>query len=390
MLIAHEECNPHGGDVTRPKAIEVSFMPYKKVQGCRRTVRRVMFSLFLAALSMVSVGGDGNQARAADKPELVFYNWTAYVAKGVIEEFERTRNVTVRQKYFQSSDERDEQVSRTKGQGFDVIMINGNDVVSYLRRGWIQGIGRERVPNIAQMDAKWVSLWPKTDEYAVPYLWGTFGIVYRSDLIPDEIDSWKQFYHPKEEWRGKMMLVDIHRLGIGLALKSLGYSINTEDSKAVGEAIELLRMQRPYVQTYGYLKTDADSGIVSGNTWMGQTWNGDALLLQKRNPAIRYVLPKEGGEIWMDYMVVTANTKHPQLAFDFVNYLSEASNSAKAALELEFATPNVEARRLLPKEMLENKTIYPSEEALKASEMMQNINPKIERQMVEAWALLHK
>lgn len=351
-----------------------------------RSVLSGPFSFFVAILIVCSV----SKAIAGGKPELVFYNWTAYVAKGVIEEFERTRNVIIRQKYFQSSDERDEQVARAKGKGYDVIMINGNDVTSYLRRGWIRPLGVQNIPNIVQMDHKWVSAWPKTDEYAVPYLWGTLGIVYRTDLIKDDITSWTQFYQPKEAWRGKMMLVDIHRLGIGLSLKSLGYSMNTEDPKAVGEAIELLQKQRPYVQTYGYLKTDADSGIVSGNTWIGQAWNGDALLLQKRNPAIRYVLPKEGGEIWVDYMVVTTSTKYPELAYDFVNYLSEASNSAKAALELEFATPNSKARQLLPKEMLENTTIYPSEEVLRASEMVQNVEPKIEKQMIEAWALLKK
>ncbi|WP_428559906.1 MAG: polyamine ABC transporter substrate-binding protein [Solidesulfovibrio sp. DCME] len=349
----------------------------------------VLMHFCVAFFITTAIQGD-RTAMAGERPELVFYNWTAYVGKGIIENFEKTRNVTIRQKYFQSSDERDEQVARTKGKGFDVIMINGNDVVSYLRRGWIRPLGRQNIPNLAQMDGKWVTAWPKTEEYAVPYLWGTLGIVYRTDLIDDNITSWAQFYQPKEAWRGKMMLVDIHRLGIGLALKSLGHSLNTQDPKAVGEAIELVQKQRPFVQTYGYLKTDADSGIVSGNTWIGQTWNGDALLLQKRNPAIRYVLPKEGGEIWVDYMVVAANTKHPELAYDFINYLSEASNSAQAARELEFATPNNEARRLLPKEMLENTTIYPSEDALKASEMTQNVDPRIEKQMVEAWALLKK
>lgn len=343
----------------------------------------------LLLLSMAAVF-HYTSARAEEKPELVFFNWTAYVGKGVIEHFEETRNVTIRQKYFQSSDDRDEQVAKNKGKGFDVIMINGSDVIPYARRGWITPLGRHSIPNLAQMDPKWVSAWPETEKYAVPYLWGTFGLVYRADLIEEDITSWRQFYTPKEAWRGKMMLVDIHRLGIGLALKSLGHSLNSEDPKAVSEAIELLRKQHPYVQTYGYLKTDADSGIVSGNTWIGQAWNGDALLLKKRNPAIRYVLPTEGGEIWVDYMVVSSSTKHPDLAYDFVNYLSEASNSAKAALELEFATPNLEAQRLLPKEMLENPIIYPPDEVLRASEMIQNIDPSIERKMVEAWALLKK
>ncbi len=327
-------------------------------------------------------------AEQAKKPELVFYNWTAYVAKGVIEKFEVSRNVTIRQEYFQSSDERDEKVMRNHGKGFDVIMINGNDIVPYSRRGWILPLGVEKIPNLAKMEKKWVTAWPKTEEYGVPYLWGTLGIIYRADLIGEEITSWKQFYNPKDAWRGKIMLVDIHRLGIGLALKSLDYSLNSEDPEAVDAAIALVKKQKPYVQTYGYLKTDADSGIVSGETWMGQAWNGDALLLQKRNPQIRYVVPKEGGEIWVDYMVVSAFSEHPELAIDFVNYLSEAHNSAKASEELEFATANIEAQKLLPKTIRENETIYAPPQALEASETTKNISAPIKKKMVEAWALI--
>jgi spermidine/putrescine transport system substrate-binding protein len=344
-----------------------------------------IMSVFVLLFTVCSAG----TALADEKEELVFYNWTAYVGKGVIEKFEETRNVKVRQKYYQSSDERDENIMRGKGKGYDVIMVNGNDIVPYRKRGWIVPLGVEKIPNLVQMDEKWVGFWPETAEYAVPYLWGTFGIIYRADLINEDIRSWKQFYNPREEWRGKIMLVDIHRLVIGLALKSLGYSINSEDPDQVKEAIQLVKAQKPYVQTYGYLKTDADSGIVSGKTWMGQTWNGDALLLQKRNPHIRYVLPEEGGEIWMDYMVVSAHSKNKELACDFVNYLSEASNSAKAAFELEFATPNREARKLLPEKMLKNTTIYPTAKQLSASEPTKNIHPRIKRQMIEAWTQLN-
>jgi len=324
---------------------------------------------------------------ATEKAELVFYNWTAYVSKEVIKNFEKSRNCIVRQEYFQSSDKRDENVMQS-GKRYDVIMINGNDVTPYSKRDWILPLGIDKIPNLADMDQRWINAWPDTAQYAVPYLWGTFGLVYRSDLITEKISSWMQFYQPKEDWRGKVMVVDIHRLGLGLALKGLGHSINSEDPKAVDDAITLLNQQKSFVQTYGYFKTNADSGIVSGETWIGQAWNGDALLLQKRNPAIHYVIPKEGGEIWMDYMVVSSKTKLPELAYDFINYLSEASNSAKAAFELEFATPNMKARQLLPKTMLDNRIIYPTEEELQKSEMVKNITPRIQRKMVEAWALL--
>lgn len=338
-----------------------------------------LFAVFSAGFSL-----------AEEKPELVFYNWTAYVGKGVIDEFEATRNVKINQKYFQSTDERDENIMRAKGKGYDVIMVNGNDVVPYKNKGWIVPLGVNRIPNIVQMDEKWVNFLPETAEYAVPYLWGTLGIIYRADLIGEDITSWKQFYKPKDNWRGKIMLVDMYRLGIGMALKSLGYSMNSEDPDQVNEAIKLLKSQKEYVQTYGYLKTDADSGIVSGKTWMGQTWSGDALLLQKRNPQIRYVVPEEGGEIMMDFLVVSAHSKNKELAYDFVNYLSEASNSAKAAFDLEFATPNKVARKMLPAQMLENTTIYPTEKQLSGCEPIKNISPRIQRKMIEAWSQINQ
>lgn len=276
---------------------------------------------------------------------------------------------------------------RNHGKGYDVIVVDGNDVTPYARRDWII-LGTGKVPNLAQMDKKWIRAWPDTETYAVPYLWGTMGIIYRSDLIDEEIVSWKQFFQPKEAWRGKIMLVDIHRLGIGMALKSLGYSLNSENPQEIETAISLLKKQKPYVQTYGYLKTDADSGIVSGETWMGQTWSGDALLLQQRNPAIRYVIPKEGGQIYADYLVVSKHSNHPALACDLVNHLSQAANSAKAARELAFGCPNVEGRKRLPKEVIQNKTIYPTDKTLEASEPIKNIKPRIKKMMVEAWSRL--
>lgn len=178
-------------------------------------------------------------ASADEKPELVFYNWTAYVGEGIVENFEKTRNCTIRQEYFQSSDERDENVMRKGGKGYDIIMINGNDVTPYSRQNWIRPIGTNKVPSLVHMDKRWVEAWPDTKQYAVPYLWGTVGIVYRSDLIGEDISSWMQFYQPKEAWRGKIMVLDIHRLGIGLALKGLGYSINSENPEAMDAAIDI-------------------------------------------------------------------------------------------------------------------------------------------------------
>jgi spermidine/putrescine transport system substrate-binding protein len=319
-------------------------------------------------------------------PVLNFYNWTAYVDEDVVDEFEENFNCRVNQIYYQSMDDRDQKVMRNQGKGLDVIMLGGSDVAEYAAKGWILPLGEDNIPNYKYLNPRWVKAWPKTDSYAIPYLWGTSGLIYRSDRVKEAITSWKQLYQPAEYLKGHIMLSSTHRISIGYGLRALGYSYNSEDKMELGKLEKLLLEQKPYVQTYGYLKTDASSGIVSGETWIGQTWNGDALLLQRRNPAIRYVIPEEGSEIWVDYFTVSAKSDHPQLAKDFINFMQDPKNNARCAQALQFASPNLKARQFLPEAFLENEIIYPSEETLESCFFQRSVSPHTQRLMVTIWS----
>ncbi|MEK7989708.1 MAG: spermidine/putrescine ABC transporter substrate-binding protein [Thiotrichaceae bacterium] len=325
---------------------------------------------------------------AEEVKELIFYNWTAYIDEDTIKEFEQKFNAKVKQAYFQFPEQRDETMLRKKGKGYDVILLSGTYVETYYNRGWLLELGKEKVPNLQHVDERWLNYWPKTENYAVPYLWGTTGIIYRSDMVKEEITSWKQFYQPAEYLKGKIMVLNLHQAAIGLALKSLGYSFNSENMKELKEVQTLLLAQKPYVQVYGVFKTDAESGIVTGDTWMGQTWNGDALLLQEQEPTLRYVVPKEGGEIWADYLVVSSQSKQPELAVQFVNFLQEPENNARCAEELAFAATNTKAKQFLSAEHLNNPIIYPAQDILDKSEVERVPSPRVSRKLVMIWSKL--
>ncbi|EIC23576.1 spermidine/putrescine-binding periplasmic protein [Thiorhodovibrio frisius] len=331
-----------------------------------------------------------DQQQQGDSPprELVFYNWTAYVDQDVVKAFEEKYNARVEQRYFQSADERDETLMRNEGKGFDVLVVTAGDLPPYIKRGWLQPLEKAAIPNLEHIDRRWIEGFEGLDQYAAPYLWGTTGLIWRSDLIDQPLTSWGQYYAPQDAWTGHVMVLNQYRIAFGMALKSLGYSFNSTVPDEIDEAAALLRAQKPFVQNYGYFKTDADSGIVSGETWIGQTWNGDALMLMERNPAIRYIVPKEGGELMIDYLVIPAEAREPELANAFINWLHEPANAAACAQSLQFATTNLAAKALLPQDFLNNPVIYPPPEVFARSEVQQPLPAEIQARMISVWAQL--
>lgn len=331
--------------------------------------------------------GAESASKAAPR-ELVFYNWTAYVDQDVVRAFEKAYNARVVQRFYQSADERDETLMRNEGKGFDVLVVTAGDLPAYVRRGWLRPLDKAVIPNLRHIDRRWIDSYAFVDEYAVPYLWGTTGLIWRADLIGEPITSWRQFYEPKTAWKGHLMVLNQYRIAFGMALKALGHSFNATDPAVIDEAAQLLRGQKPFVQNYGYFKTDADSGIVSGETWIGQTWNGDALLLMERNPAIRYLVPKEGGELMIDYLAVMAGAREPELAAAFIDWLHQPKHAAACAQSLRFATTNKAAEALLPASFLNNPVIYPPAPELEKSEVQMPVPVSVQQRMIGAWAQL--
>lgn len=347
-------------------------------------------SAFFLALGLAagSLSAAAAEQGGGDNGKIVFYNWTAYIDQQVVDAFEKEYGVTVEQKFYQSADERDETLMRNGGKGFDVLVLTAGDLPAYIRNGWLAPLGPDRVPNLRHVNRRWLDPFPGAAEYTSPYLWGTTGLIYRSDRIDEAITSWRQFYEPRDAWKGHVMMIDQYRIGFGMALKALGHSFNTTDPAAVAEAGKLLAAQKPFVQTYGYLKTNAESGIVSGETWIGQTWSGDALLLQERNPAIRYVVPEEGGEIMIDYLALSAHAENPEMAIAFIDWLQRPENAATIAESLQFATTNTAAEKLLPESFRNNPVIYPPEAVLDRSEVQAPVPTDIQRLMISLWARL--
>ena len=213
----------------------------------------------------------------------------------------------------------------------------------------------------------------------MPYFWGTTGIAYRRDLVPEPITSCRQYFSPPESLRGKIGIIHNSCDVIGMALKSIGFSANSVEPTELRAAEAVLAGQRPYLGQIGYLSVLEDSELVSGKLWVAMIYNGDALVLKPHHPDIVFTLPKEGGEVWVDYLAVLAASANKRLAADFIHFLNRPSRAARNALFVHCATPNAAAEALLPKEFLSDPTIYSEGEALARSDFYIDLPASIVR-----------
>jgi spermidine/putrescine transport system substrate-binding protein len=313
---------------------------------------------------------------AAERGPLVVLNWGLYLDPELVEAFENEFNTKVNQVLYNSDEDRDARLVTTDGKGYDLILTSGISLDEYATRGWLAPLDRSKAPNFKHLSDRWKSAFNSTEKYGVPYFWGTLGIMYRADLVKQPITSWKQFFNPAEELQGRITLMDDSREIVSMALKSLGYSGNSEDPAAIEQVKALLKAQKPYVKSYTYVSIKEDSALVKGEVVAAMAYNGDALMVAEHNENIVYVLPEEGGNLWVDYFVIAAKAKNPDLAYEFLNFINDPVNAAQQAEYVYSATPNKAAEKFLSKEFLADQTIYPPVANLDKSEFHKELSPK--------------
>jgi spermidine/putrescine transport system substrate-binding protein len=341
----------------------------------KNTLKLLLLCIALLALPINSTIADHNNK------EIVLLIWAEYMDPQLLEEFEKETGIRVKEIYYDSDTDRDDILLRSNGEGFDMVLVNGSTIESYRKHNWLAEINKKDVPNLEHIDRKWIDAFPDTQGYSIPYFWGTIGIGYRKDLVGREVSSWMELFKPEKKLQGKIQMLEDSRDLFGMALKALGHSLNSSSKDEVRQAVALLKAQQPYVKSYSYPPLGEDSPLVTGEIAMASLYSGDALLLQTHNDNIEFVLPNEGGNLWVDYIVIMENSKHKQEAMRFINYINKPEHAAQLAEFVYYATPNKAAEKLMPEEFLENSVIYPDSKKMKNSEFIRPIVPRIHKLM---------
>jgi spermidine/putrescine-binding protein len=253
-----------------------------------------------------------------------------------------------------------------------------------IQQGLVAELDPAMVPNAATLEAHLQHLsFDPTHRYAIPYLWGTVGIGYDSAIISTPPDSWAVLWDSR--YAGKISMLNDQREVFGAVLRSMGASMNTKDPALIEVAKTRLLAQKPLVKAYA--SDHYDQLLASGDVVLAHGWGGPVARAMLDRPSVRYVVPKEGGTLWADCLVVLQSSPRKELATQFINYLLEPQVAARTAERLLFASANKAARPFVPAHILENPAIYPPIDLLPRLEWMTDVGEAL-RMYDRAWTEL--
>ena len=310
-------------------------------------MKRVARSLRLAGLLvLVAAGLLGCRANTSGGGRLYIYNWTYYIPDEVIEAFEQEFNVNVVYDVFASNEEMFAKL-RAGGTGYDITFPSGDYVSIMEKEGMILEVDRSRLSNWGNLDPEVLEKirFDAGNRWSVPYMMGAAGVAVNTRFVTDYERSWSIF--DRADLRGRMTMLDDMREVLGAALSYLGYSVNTVIQSEIDEAKAVAaRWSR------NLLRFDAEAfgkAFANGEVWVVHGYQENVFLELDEDDRdhVDFFIPREGGSMYMDSMVLLKDARNVDMAYEFMDYILRADVMARIADWLELPSINVPSRALM-------------------------------------------
>jgi len=316
---------------------------------------------------------------------LQLYTWTDYIDPSIVKDFEKATGIKVRITYYESNEEMQAKLQAGGVSQFDLVVPSDFIVPVLINLKLLQPLDKGKIPNLKNLDPKFAN--PPFDpgnRYTVGYLWGTVGLMYRTDIFKTPPASWNVLFDPGQQ-KGPFTLMDSPREMLGIGLRYLGLSVNTTDPAQVKRVIEVMLRAKQSRNFKGFQGgVSATKMLLSNQIVAAVVYNQDALRTAEGNPRYGFTIPREGSTLFIDNMAIPAKAPNPEAAHKFINFILDAQIGARLAEYQQSATPNAAAKKLLKPQMLKNPAIWPSQEQMKGLEFIldQGNNNRI---LDEAW-----
>ncbi len=315
-----------------------------------------------AAAAGLSVAAFPRFAAAADARQLNFYNWDTYIGESTLEDFKSATGIEVKMDLFADNDELFAKL-RAGNPGYDVIVPSNNWVARMAQAGMLEPLNHSLIPNIENIAPRFlgnISFDPGR-KFSLPYMWGTIGVGYRKSKFREPPGSLKWLYD-SDTYSGRIALMSECDFLLGMALKYLGYSINSTDAAQLTQAEQLVIRQKPHIKSFA--EDNGQDLLASGEVDLVLEWNGDIAQLMAEDDDIGYVLPSEGGVLWEDTLAIPKGAPHPENAHAFINFIHDPKVNMAIANSVRYATPNQAAAAMMDKAYTQNLAIFPPDAAL--------------------------
>lgn len=302
------------------------------------------------------------------KPSINVYNWGDYIDESVLKDFEKEFGIKVNYSMFATNEDLYVKLKQG-GESFDVIFPSDYMIEKMIKEDMLVKLNKDNIPNLKNIDEDFLDLdFDPNNEYSVPYMWGTVGIIYNKTMVDDVVDSWDILWN--EKYKDQIIMLNSQRDTIAVALMKLGYSMNTRNVDELEKAKEELIRQRPLV--WAYQGDEVKDTMVGGEAALAVVWSGDAVTMIRDNPDLEYVIPKEGTNLWFDNMVIPSTTKNKEGAEAFINFMARPDIAVKNTDYIGYSTPIPEAIDMLPEDIKNSDVAYPDHSILENTEIFKD------------------
>ena len=269
---------------------------------------------------------------------LTVSNWDGYMAADAIDTFNAATGNEAELVLHATNEEIMVKLIASKGAGYDVVFVSSPFAEVLHNLGLAEELDHDKIPNIANLYTEATELpHDPGNVFSLPYAWGTTGLCYRSDLVA-EPTSWYDLLEPTEAVSGKTTMLATDRWLLAAGQLALGYSVNETDPDKMTEVRDLLIKAKGTLLAYD--DTTFYAKLVSGEAELVQAWDGWCNYGIGENSDIKYMIPTEGSDLWVDTMVILKASEHKDAAYAFVNYILDAENHRWAAENILYKVPN--------------------------------------------------
>ena len=355
-----------------------------------KNVKRWMAAGAAAAVAVSALAGCGNgsssagQEKTSEANELIVFNYGDYIDYDLLDQFKEETGITV--KYEEYVAPEDMYTKYKSGAiNYDVIITSEYMVEKMILEGEVLETDFSELEyggNIGQTYWDFCKAFDPDNKYAIPYFWGTLGLLYNTTMVDEEaVQSWDVCWD--ETYENNIIMENSMRDCFVAPLKRMGESINTKDKDVLQQALDQLLEQKPLVQAY-YVDQSRDA-MISGEAAIAQIYSGDATVAMEYNEDLNYVVPAEGSNIWIDCAFLPKTCQHKEEAMKFIDFLCREDVGLANFEYIYYATPNDAVYAQLDEEYKSDHTIFPEEEVLEKCEVFTYLGSEMDSYYNSLW-----
>ena len=288
--------------------------------------------------------------------QVIVYNWGEYIDPETLRMFEEETGIEVIYDEFETNESMYPKVE-SGAVAYDIACPSDYMISRMIQNGMLSEINYDHIPNAKKnIGAQYYEQsrgFDPENKYAIPYCWGTVGILYNKTMVEEPITRWAQLWD--EKYADNILMQDSVRDAFMVAEKLNGDSMNTLDTNELEAAKNLLIEQKPLVQAY--VVDQVRYKMIGGEAAIGVIYSGEAIYTQKENPDLVYMIPEEGTNVWIDSWVILKNAPNKENAEKFIDFMCREDIALMNFEYITYSTPNVAARELIEDEDIKNSEI---------------------------------